>query len=80
MRHFTPKQTYEFLLSHRDSAFIDCRSDAEFYLVGHPTLPTPDANGVLSFAPETLWRPVNICYSDDMKAEVNPDSWCKQWA
>ncbi len=37
MDHFEPKQAYEFLHSHPDAVFIDCRSEMEFLFVGHPT-------------------------------------------
>jgi rhodanese-related sulfurtransferase len=35
MDHLTPKETFEFLAKHPDSLFIDCRSDAEYFFVGH---------------------------------------------
>jgi rhodanese-related sulfurtransferase len=35
MDHLTPKETFEFLSKHPDSLFIDCRSDAEYFFVGH---------------------------------------------
>jgi rhodanese-related sulfurtransferase len=35
MNHLTPKETFEFLAKHNDALFIDCRSDAEYFFVGH---------------------------------------------
>jgi rhodanese-related sulfurtransferase len=35
MDHLTPKETFEFLSKHPEALFIDCRSDAEFFFVGH---------------------------------------------
>ena len=36
MDNLTPLQAREFLDSNPDALFIDCRSEAEFYFVGHP--------------------------------------------
>ncbi len=35
MEHLTPRQTFDFLKANPDSLFIDCRSDAEYFFVGH---------------------------------------------
>jgi rhodanese-related sulfurtransferase len=36
MEHFDPMQAHEFLQHNPDAVFIDCRSEAEFWFVGHP--------------------------------------------
>ena len=36
MENLTPLQTREFLLAQPDALFIDCRSEAEYFFVGHP--------------------------------------------
>jgi rhodanese-related sulfurtransferase len=36
MKHLTPKQAYEFLQAHPEAAFIDCRTEMEYFYVGHP--------------------------------------------
>jgi hypothetical protein len=36
MNHLTPRQAYDYLLAHPEAVFIDCRSEAEYFLVGHP--------------------------------------------
>lgn len=36
MKHFEPKQAYEFLKHNPNAIFIDCRSEMEFLFVGHP--------------------------------------------
>ena len=36
MDNLTPLQAREFLDSNPNALFIDCRSEAEFYFVGHP--------------------------------------------
>ena len=36
MENLTPLQTREFLAGQPDALFLDCRSEAEFYFVGHP--------------------------------------------
>ena len=36
MDHFEPKQASEFLKANPDALFIDCRSEMEYLLVGHP--------------------------------------------
>ena len=35
MKHLTPLQTYEYLASHPEALLIDCRSEIEFFYVGH---------------------------------------------
>jgi rhodanese-related sulfurtransferase len=35
MDHLTPRETFEFLAKQPESLFIDCRSDAEYFFVGH---------------------------------------------
>src|SRR5664279_8568 len=36
MKHLKPKEAYEFLQKNPAAVFIDCRSEMEFYFVGHP--------------------------------------------
>ena len=36
MKHFEPKQAYEFLKQTPNAIFIDCRSEMEYLFVGHP--------------------------------------------
>ena len=36
MQHIEPKQAYDFLKQHPDAVFIDCRSEIEYFFVGHP--------------------------------------------
>ncbi len=35
MEHLLPKETDEFLHKEPDALFVDCRSDAEYFFVGH---------------------------------------------
>jgi rhodanese-related sulfurtransferase len=35
MQHLTPRQAHEFLQRSPDALFVDCRSDAEYFFVGH---------------------------------------------
>jgi rhodanese-related sulfurtransferase len=35
MDHLKPKEAFSFIASHPDALFIDCRSDAEYFFVGH---------------------------------------------
>ena len=37
MDHLLPKQAYEFLQANPNALLIDCRTEVEFYYVGHPT-------------------------------------------
>lgn len=64
MQHLTPVQAYEFLKAHPHALFVDCRSEAEYFLVGHPLIDRPDGEP---------WRPENVCWADELKLEVNPD-------
>lgn len=36
MKHFTPKQAYDFLEATPEAVFVDVRSDIEHMFVGHP--------------------------------------------
>ena len=36
MKHLTPKETYAYLQAHADALFVDCRTEMEFFYVGHP--------------------------------------------
>jgi rhodanese-related sulfurtransferase len=36
MGHLPPKQALQFLQTHPDALFIDCRSEMEYLFVGHP--------------------------------------------
>jgi len=36
MKHFEPREAYEFLKKNPNSIFIDCRSEMEYLFVGHP--------------------------------------------
>jgi len=64
MNHLTPRQAYDFLLAHPEAVFVDCRSEAEYFLVGHALVERPG---------EEPLRPHNICWADELKYEVNPD-------
>jgi rhodanese-related sulfurtransferase len=36
MEHLVPRQAHDYLEQTPDALFIDCRSEAEFFFVGHP--------------------------------------------
>jgi rhodanese-related sulfurtransferase len=36
MKHFKPKEAYDFLQHNPDAVLVDCRSEIEFLFVGHP--------------------------------------------
>jgi rhodanese-related sulfurtransferase len=36
MKHIEPREAYAFLNEHPDAVFIDCRSEMEYFYVGHP--------------------------------------------
>ena len=36
MTHLEPKEAHEFLRKNPDAVFVDCRSDMEYFFVGHP--------------------------------------------
>jgi rhodanese-related sulfurtransferase len=62
MKHLSPRQAYDFLLAHREAVFVDCRSEAEYYLVGHPLVERPG---------EEPQRPHHVCWADELRLEVN---------
>ena len=64
MTHLDPEQTYRFLQDNPQALWIDCRSEAEYYLVGHPIIEHHGAD------PR---RPEHVCWADELTAELNPD-------
>ena len=36
MEHITPRQAFKFLRDNPQALFIDCRSEMEYFFVGHP--------------------------------------------
>ena len=36
MKHLTPKETFAFLKAQPDALLVDCRSEIEYFYVGHP--------------------------------------------
>ena len=36
MKHLTPKETFAYLVAYSDALLVDCRSEIEFFYVGHP--------------------------------------------
>jgi rhodanese-related sulfurtransferase len=71
MKNLEPRAAFDFLLANREAAFIDCRSESEYFLVGHAVLPGLLAEGATDPQGPHAWRPENICYSDDFSAETN---------
>ena len=63
MTHLKPREAYAFLLARPDAVFVDCRSEAEYFLVGHPLVERPGQEPL---------RPHNICWADELKLELNP--------
>lgn len=37
MKHLEPNAAFEFLHTNAQAVFVDCRSEMEYYFVGHPT-------------------------------------------
>ena len=64
MRHLLPKPTLDLLRAERNALFIDCRSDAEFLLIGH---------SVVRYGDGQESRPEQVMWSDEIKMETNPD-------
>lgn len=64
MRHLDPMQTWQFLRANPGALWIDCRSEAEFFLVGHP---------IVEREGKDPWRPELVCWADELHAEPNPD-------
>ncbi len=36
MKHVTPREAYAYMAGHPEALLIDCRSEIEFFYVGHP--------------------------------------------
>ncbi len=85
MEHLTPKQAFEFIRTTPEALFIDCRSDPEYFFVGHavgsmhvPWYDAPDwdfnpqfVTDVKKLAGHSLERPiVLICRSGKRSVEA----------
>ncbi len=64
MKHLLPRQAFDLIASNSDAVFIDCRSDAEFFLIGHPFVVTTDGQEI---------RPEHILWVDELRMEENPN-------
>ena len=36
MKHLTPREAFEYLAAHPEALLVDCRSEIEYFYVGHP--------------------------------------------
>ena len=63
MDALSPRDAYDYLIAHPDALFVDCRTEHEHLLVGHPIIERPGAEG-----PD---RPVNVWWADEIRGEVN---------
>jgi rhodanese-related sulfurtransferase len=63
MTDLTPIEAHRFLQDNPQALWIDCRSEAEYFLVGHPIV---ERDG------QDPWRPELVCWADELHAEVNP--------
>ncbi|MGE0313941.1 MAG: rhodanese-like domain-containing protein [Lautropia sp.] len=64
MKHLNPVQAWQFLQANPHALWIDCRSEAEYFLVGHP---------IVEREGQDPWRPELVCWADELHAEPNPD-------
>jgi rhodanese-related sulfurtransferase len=64
MKHFLPRQAYDFIAQEPKAVFVDCRSDAEFFLIGHGFVVTANGKEI---------RPEHILWSDELRLENNPN-------
>jgi rhodanese-related sulfurtransferase len=62
MKHLSPRDAYAYLSATPDAVFIDCRSEAEYFLVGHP---------VVEHAGAEPTRPHHIWWADELRLEMN---------
>jgi rhodanese-related sulfurtransferase len=62
MKNLLPQQAHDLIRDNPQAVFIDCRSDAEYFLVGHSLVYRPDGSVV---------RPELIMWADELRMEVN---------
>lgn len=63
MRNLLPKQAQELLRANPKALFIDCRSDSEFFMIGHC---------VVKHADGSEGRPELVMWSDEFRMVSNP--------
>ena len=63
MTNLDPEQTYAFLKQNPQALWIDCRSEHEYFLVGHPIVEREGAD------PK---RPEQVVWVDEITADLNP--------
>ncbi len=64
MKHLLPKQAYDFVATNPQAVFVDCRSDSEYFLVGHAVVKRADGSEI---------RPELVVWSDELRLEQNPN-------
>jgi rhodanese-related sulfurtransferase len=62
MKNLLPKQAHDLVRDDNQATFIDCRSDAEYFLVGHSLVYRNDGSIV---------RPELIMWADELRMEIN---------
>jgi rhodanese-related sulfurtransferase len=62
MKNLLPKQAHDLVRDDPNAVFIDCRSDAEYFLVGHSLVYRQDG---------TVIRPELIMWADELRMELN---------
>ncbi len=62
MKNLLPQEAHDLVRDNPNSVFIDCRSDAEYFLVGHSLVYRADG---------TVVRPELIMWADELRMEVN---------
>ena len=64
MRNLLPKPTLALLRANPKALFIDCRSDSEYFMIGHSVVKHADGSEL---------RPELVMWSDELRMEINPD-------
>lgn len=64
MKNLLPKPTLVLLRENPQALFIDCRSDSEYFMIGHCVVKHADGSEV---------RPELVMWSDELRMETNPD-------
>jgi rhodanese-related sulfurtransferase len=62
MKNLLPRQAHDLIRDDMQAIFIDCRSDAEYFLIGHSLVYRNDGSVV---------RPELIMWADELRMEVN---------
>jgi hypothetical protein len=61
MEHLNPKKAHEVIQNNPNTLLIDCRTEVEFFYVGHPSMPSTSSGTRRLTSTSTRTSPTRFC-------------------